>query len=60
MAGADIAQVPSIPPPERRAVRAIVDEGFVFAFRLVMISAAALALAAAVFGNAIRDDASKR
>jgi EmrB/QacA subfamily drug resistance transporter len=60
MAGADIAQVPSILPPERRVVRAIVDEGFVFAFRLVMIGAAGLALAAATFGNAIRPDAADR
>jgi hypothetical protein len=54
MAGVDIAKVPSIPPPERRAVRAIIDEEFVFAFRLVMIGVAGLALAAAGFGNAIR------
>src|SRR6202163_344497 len=60
MAGADIGQVPSITPPERRAVRTIVDEGFVSAFRLVMIGAAALALAAAGFGNAIRHEASDR
>jgi Major Facilitator Superfamily len=60
IAGADIAQVPSIPPEERPVVRAIIDEGFVLAFRLVMISAAGLALAAATVGNAIRDDASKR
>ena len=60
IAGADIAQVPSIPPEERPVVRAIIDEGFVLAFRLVMIGAAGLALAAATVGNAIRDDASKR
>ena len=54
MAGADVAQVSSIPPPEQRAVRTIIDEGFVFAFRLVMIGAAGLALAAAAFGSAIR------
>ena len=40
--------------PEQRVVRAIVDDGFVFAFRLVMIGAAGLALAAAAFGSAIR------
>jgi EmrB/QacA subfamily drug resistance transporter len=56
MAGADVARVASIPPPERRVVRAIIDEGFVFAFRLVMIGATGLALAAAGFGNAIRQD----
>ena len=43
-----------MPPQERPVVRRIVDEGFVFAFRLVMIGAAGLALAAAGFGNAIR------
>ena len=56
MAGADIMRVPSIPPPERPVVRAIIDQGFVVAFRLVMIGAAGLALAAASFGNAIRQD----
>lgn len=55
MAGADLAQVSSIPPAERPVVRAIIDEGFVFAFRLVMIGAAGLALAAAAFGSAIQD-----
>jgi hypothetical protein len=60
MAGADIAQVPSIPPHERPMVRAIIDEEFVFAFRLVLIGAAGLALAAAGFGNAIRQDVSDR
>jgi len=56
MAGADMGQVSSIPPPDRRVVRAIIDDGFVFAFRVVMIGAAGLALAAAIFGNAIRQD----
>jgi predicted MFS family arabinose efflux permease len=54
IAGADVGQVSSIPPAERRVVRAIIEDGFVFAFRLVMIGAAGLALAAAGFGNAIR------
>ena len=40
--------------PERRVIRAIVDDGFVFAFRVVMIGAAGMALVAAAFGNAIR------
>jgi hypothetical protein len=57
MAGADMTQVSSIPPPQRKAVRAIVDEGFVFAFRFVILAAAGLALAAAGFGAAIRQDA---
>ena len=60
MAGADVAHVPSLAPPERRAVRAAIDEGFVFAFRLVMIGAAGLAAAAAAFGNAIRIDVTDR
>jgi hypothetical protein len=47
MAGAEVAQP---------GVRAIIDEGFVFAFRLVLIAAAGLGLAAAGFGNAIRQD----
>jgi hypothetical protein len=53
IAGADVAQVTSIPPSERPAVRAAIEDGFVFAFRLVMFCAAALALAAAAFGSAI-------
>jgi len=56
LAGADIAQVSSIPPSERRVVRTILDQEFVFAFRLVMIGAAGLALAAAGCGSAIRQD----
>jgi EmrB/QacA subfamily drug resistance transporter len=52
MAGADLA---SIPAAERLVVLAIIDEGFVFAFHLVMIGTAGLALAAAAFGNAIQD-----
>jgi EmrB/QacA subfamily drug resistance transporter len=56
LAGADITQVASIPPPEQRAVRTTIDDGFIFAFRLVMIGAACLALAAAAFGGAIRQD----
>src|SRR2546425_407979 len=58
MAGADVAQVSSRPPQERTAVRAIIDEGFVFAFRLVMICAAGLAAAAAAFGNGIHEERS--
>jgi hypothetical protein len=54
VAGADLTQVSEIPPREQRAARTIIDEGFVFSFRWVMIGAAGLALAAAGFGNAIR------
>ncbi len=53
MAGADVTRL-SIPPPEQRVIRAVVDEGFVSAFRLVMLWAAGLALAAAGCGSAIR------
>jgi hypothetical protein len=52
MAGADVAAL-SIPPAEQRRIRAVVDEGFVSAFRLVMLWAAGLALAAAACGRAI-------
>jgi EmrB/QacA subfamily drug resistance transporter len=60
MAGADIAHVPSIPPQEQPMVRAIIDQGFIFAFRLVMLGAAGLALAAAGSGNAIRQNSGDR
>jgi EmrB/QacA subfamily drug resistance transporter len=53
MAGADVSQLSSVPPAQRMLVRTIIDEGFVFAFRLVMIGTAALALAAAAAGRAI-------
>jgi EmrB/QacA subfamily drug resistance transporter len=52
IAGADVTQLTSIPPAQQRAVRAIVDDEFVAAFRLVMLAAAGLALAAAAFGSA--------
>jgi EmrB/QacA subfamily drug resistance transporter len=54
MAGADLNQASSIPARERVVVGAIVADGFVFAFRLVVLSAAGLALAAAAVGNGIR------
>ena len=60
IAGADVTQVSSIPPPERRVVRATIDEEFVFAFRLVMFGAAGLALAAAGFGTTIRPSLTDR
>jgi len=53
LAGADLAQVPSLSPAQRRVVREAIDDGFVFSFRLVMISSAALALAAAGLGTAM-------
>jgi EmrB/QacA subfamily drug resistance transporter len=53
MTGADVSQLSSVAPAQRMLVRTIIDEGFVFAFRLVMIGTAALALAAAAAGRAI-------
>jgi hypothetical protein len=53
MAGADVTHL-SIPPPQQRAIRTVVDEGFVSAFRVVMLWTAGLALAAAGCGYAIR------
>jgi predicted MFS family arabinose efflux permease len=53
MAGADMSRLPSLSPAQRVLIRTIIDEGFVFAFRVVMISAAGLALAAAAVGSAI-------
>jgi len=56
LAGADLTQVPALTGVERREIRGIIDQGFVFSFRLVMIGAAGLAVAAAGVGNAIRPD----
>jgi EmrB/QacA subfamily drug resistance transporter len=53
MAGADVTHL-SIPLSEQHTIRAVVDEGFVSAFRLVMLWSAGLALAAASCGRAIR------
>lgn len=50
MAGADVAQLPSVEPTAGRAVTAIIDAGFVYAFRVVLLAAAALAVAAAACG----------
>ena len=57
MAGADIEQLPSMTRAEGRAVREAIDDSFVFAFRLVILGAAGLALAAAGFGSALRCEA---
>jgi Major Facilitator Superfamily len=56
IAGADLTQVPALMGVEQRKIREIIDQGFVYAFRLVMIAAAGLAVAAAGAGNAIRPD----
>ncbi len=44
----------AIEPAQRAAVRRAIDQGFASAFRFVMLDAAALALAAAAAGAAIR------
>jgi hypothetical protein len=50
MAGADLEKVPAIEPSQRAAVRAVVIEAFVPAYRLVFAGAAALTLVAAIAG----------
>ncbi len=57
MAGADLTSSSSMAPQMRAAARDAVDEAFIEAFRLVMISAAGLALGAAVVGSGIRQGA---
>ncbi|OLD15734.1 MAG: hypothetical protein AUJ01_11645 [Acidobacteria bacterium 13_1_40CM_3_65_5] len=54
MAGVDLSSLPSIEAAQREAVREAVDDAFLSAFRVVMLGAAALALAAAAVGSAIR------
>jgi EmrB/QacA subfamily drug resistance transporter len=53
MAGADVGNLASLAPSQRAAVRQIIDEAFVSAFRLMMLGAAALALVAAATGAAL-------
>jgi EmrB/QacA subfamily drug resistance transporter len=53
MTGADLDAVSSIEPAQRAAVRQAIDQGFIAAFRVVMLAAAALAFAAAAVGAAI-------
>jgi len=54
MAGVELSSLPSIETAQREAVREAVDDAFLSAFRVVMLGAAALALAAAAVGSAIR------
>jgi EmrB/QacA subfamily drug resistance transporter len=54
MAGAELKSVP-LDPGQRAAVQQSIDEAFVASFRVVVLSSAILALAAAGFGAAIRD-----
>ena len=51
--GADVSHAASLSQAERREVQSLVEDGFVGAFRLVMIGAAALALAAGACGVAL-------
>jgi EmrB/QacA subfamily drug resistance transporter len=55
LAGADVAAV--VGPAQRLAIRGVIDDSFVAAFRLVMGAAAAAALAAAGAGSLIRQPA---
>jgi hypothetical protein len=59
MAGADLKSVP-IGDRERAIVQRSIDEAFVSGFRLVVLSAAVLALAAAAFGWGIRSASAER
>ena len=54
MAGAELGAVSFIEPAQRAATRHAIDQSFASAFRFVMLDAAALALAAAAAGAAIR------
>jgi hypothetical protein len=54
MAGAELKSVP-LDPNQRAAVQQSIDEAFVAGFRVVVLSSAILALAAAAIGAAIRD-----
>jgi EmrB/QacA subfamily drug resistance transporter len=51
--GADVSRAASLSPPQRREIGTVVENGFVGAFRLVMICAAVLALAGGACGLAL-------
>jgi hypothetical protein len=57
MAGADVNAIPALEPAQRAAVRDAIASAFVSAFRLVVMSAAALIAVAAIAGAFIRPDA---
>jgi EmrB/QacA subfamily drug resistance transporter len=54
IAAIDVNDVEGLSAPARRQIRTIVDEEFVFAFRLVMLGATLLGLTAAAVGSRIR------
>jgi hypothetical protein len=54
MAGADLGTVPAVDPSQRAAIHDAVAGAFLSAFRLVMVGAAALALAASIAGALLR------
>ena len=53
MAGADVDRMPSLDSSRRAAVRTVIDEAFVSAFRVVIFGAALLAMASALIGRAV-------
>jgi hypothetical protein len=54
MAGADVEKIAALDPTERAAAREAVAKAFLSAFRLVLSSAAVLALIAAIAGAFLR------
>jgi hypothetical protein len=54
MSGADLETVPAADPSQRAAIHDAVAGAFLSAFRLVMVGAAALALAASIAGALLR------
>jgi len=54
MAGADVDAIPSLDPARGGGVHDAIAGAFVFAFRLVLLGTAALAVVAAVFGALVR------
>ena len=54
MAGADVDAIPSLDPARGGGVHDAIAGAFVFAFRLVLLGTAALALVAAIFGALLR------
>ena len=59
MAGAEIDGA-SLPAEQRKAVKMAIDDAFLSGFRVVVIEAAVLALAAAGFGAFVRERPARR